>query len=893
MKITQFLTIFLLTSLISFSLRAQVDDPVADSTAIVVYGNARFTVLGSRLVRMEWAEDGHFEDRASLGIVNRRLPVPPYIVRKTGKGLTIKTEDMTLTYSGGKFAEDNLSVVFTMADCSSKKGVKSVTWHPGLDDSGNLLGTTRTLDGCDGITTSDPYDKGVVSRDGWAVIDESSRHLFEPVDSDWKNWVAVREPGERQDLYLFAYGHDYKAAVSDFTKIGGEIPLPPKFAFGYWWCRYWQYSDFEFVGLGKQIRSFGIPIDIMVLDMDWHKTWTMWKKDRPRDEFGQRIGWTGYTWNDILFPNPANLLKDLANQGLKTTLNLHPASGIQPYEEPYERFVTDYLSRTDNYDGPKGYVNEDGSKAPVPFRIDDMDWADAYFNSVLHPIESLGIDFWWVDWQQWKESRYTPGLSNTFWINYTFFNDMVRQSESEGIRARRPMIYHRWGGIGSHRYQIGFSGDTYASWQVLSYLPYFTSTASNVGYGYWGHDIGGHMQPKGVKSTDPQMYTRWLQYGVFTPIFKTHSTKDMTMEKRFWVFPDYFDAMRAAIRLRYDLSPYIYTAARQTTNTGISMCRPMYYDWPEAEEAYSYKEQYMFGDDILATVVCEPVDSITGLAQRGVWFPEGSDWYDMATGTLIKGGQELTLHYTIEENPYYVRAGAVIPLAGSEISSLQQASNELRLLVVPGEGTSTAVVYEDDGKTQAYKEEYATTTVSKSLSGTRLSLKVSPREGSYEGMDPQRKVSIILEGVLAPEKIIVNGTEVPYSRFAAYEEEPVWGYDGAGLAATVYLPEGLASDEIVLECSLRECDRTLLDGKKGIMRRMMVLTPESKLVLSGDVNPDGFLVLPQCASFITEDPVNAAKYLSEMDCAAAVDNLISFGIVPDAFIAKVRAQAGL
>lgn len=893
MKLLSPITLLLLATLLPFRLIAQTDDPVADTASIVIYGNARFTVLGSRLIRMEWAEDGRFEDRASLGIVNRKMPVPAYTVKKSGKGLTIKTEDITLKYIGGKFAEDNISVTFYMSDPAAKKGMKPVTWHPGLNESGNLLGTTRTLDGCDGITTSDPYDLGVISRDGWAVIDESDRQLFQPVEADWKNWVAVREPGQRQDLYFFAYGHDYKAAVSDFTKIGGRIPLPPKFAFGYWWCRYWQYSDFEFVDLGRQMRSYGIPIDIMVLDMDWHKTWTMWMKDAPKDEFGQRIGWTGYTWNDILFPNPANHLKELANLGLKTTLNLHPASGIQPYEEPYERFVADYLSRTVDYDGPRGYVNEDGSRAAVPFRIDDIHWADAYFNSVIHPLEGLGIDFWWIDWQQWKESKYTPGLSNTFWINYTFFQDMVRQNESEGIRARRPMIYHRWGGIGSHRYQIGFSGDSYASWQTLGYLPYFTATASNVGYGYWGHDIGGHMQPKGVTYTDPELYTRWLQYGVFTPIFKTHSTNDTTMEKRFWVFPEYFDAMRAAIRLRYDLSPYIYTAARQTTDTGISMCRPMYYDWPEDEEAYTYKQQYMFGDDILATVICESVDSITGLAPREVWFPEGSDWYDMATGTLIKGGQALTLQYTINENPYYVRAGAVIPLAGHEITSLQQPSNVLRLLVVPGEASSTAFIYEDDGKSQAYDEEYATTIVSKSLSGTHLSLKVAAREGSYEGMNPLRKVDIILEGVLAPEKMVVNGDEVPYSRFATYEEGPVWGYDGAGLAATIYLPESPAAEEIVIECTLQECDRALLNGKKGIMKRMMALTPESKLVLKGNIDPSAFLLLPQCSSFITEDPANAAEYLMEMDPVVAVEKLVSFGIVPDAFISKIKAQSGI
>ncbi len=157
----------------AFSASAQSagDDPVADSKAVVVSGNARFTVLESRLVRMEWAADGKFEDRATLGVVNRKLPVPAYTVKKSGKKLTIRTSDLTLTYSGNdKFDENNLNVTFRMVDPAARKGFRTVTWHPGMDDSGNLLGTTRTLDGCDGAKTKEPYDKGVASRDGWAII---------------------------------------------------------------------------------------------------------------------------------------------------------------------------------------------------------------------------------------------------------------------------------------------------------------------------------------------------------------------------------------------------------------------------------------------------------------------------------------------------------------------------------------------------------------------------------------------------------------------------------------------------------------------------------------------------------------------------------------------------
>ena len=898
--------------------------PQASEEAQVVFGKARFTVLTPRLVRMEWAEDSKFEDRATLGIVNRALDVPRFDVRKSKSRVVIKTDEMTLTYSGqDKFSAENLSITFRMADPKAKKGVKTVTWTPGMDDSGNLLSTARTLDKCDGLTTIDPYDKGVLSRDGWAVVDESDRHVFVPVESDWKYWVESRPGGERQDLYFFGYGHDYTDALADFTKVSGKIPLPPKYTFGYWWCRYWQYSDYEFIDLANHFRDYNIPMDVMIIDMDWHDTWTEIASSTPahegsdgrtgRDEFGQRIGWTGFTWKKELFPDPDNFLAELRRRNIKSSLNLHFNNGIQPYEEPYERFVKDYLSRTDDYDGPKGYVYDEpyrfegnsyktgkaGEKAPVPFRICQREWADAFFNSVIRPFDNQGVDFWWLDWQQWLDSRYTKGLSNTFWLNYTFFNDKVRQSESLGKSAPRPMIYHRWGGIGSHRYQVGFSGDTYATWQVLSYLPYFTATASNAGYGYWGHDIGGHMQPKGVRETDPELYTRWIQSGVFTPIFKTHSTKDMTMEKRFWVFPDHFDAMRKAIRLRYDLTPYIYTAARQAYDTGVSITRPLYYCWPEEDKAYTWKEEFMFGDDILATTVCKPVDKVTGLAERTMWFPEGTDWYDMSTGIMYKGGSEHTLLYTIDENPYYVKAGAVIPMAGQRIMTLQEQSPELRLVVVPGLGESSTKVYEDDGATQAYDTEYAVTEVTKTTTDGQVVVKVAPRKGSFKGMLPGRKVSVVLDGFYAPSKVTVNGVEVPYRRFASYEQEDgaqVWGYDGSQLQANIWVEEAPADKELEIVISFDGLESAVApSGSKGLINRFTIMTPESKLnffalKIRDFQLPSEFQNVAQCGSFITEKPSEAPAFIKAMDTKAMIDNINSWEKLSPEFKAKVAAQ---
>ena len=196
----------------------------------------------------------------------------------------------------------------------------------------------------------------------------------------------------------------------------------------------------------------------------------------------------------------------------------------------------------------------------------------------------------------------------------------------------------------------------------------------------------------------------------------------------------------------------------------------------------------MFGDDILATTVCSPVDKATGLAERTMWFPCGTDWYDVSTGTMYKGGSEHTLLYTLDENPYYVKAGAVIPMAGPSITNLQQQSPQMRLMVVPGQGNSSASVYEDDGQTQSYAEDYAVTKITKETTDNQVIVKVAPREGSFNGMLDNRRVSVVLEGFLAPSKVTVNGVEVPYSRFASYSEkegEQVWGYDYFGDSRTV------------------------------------------------------------------------------------------------------------
>lgn len=862
----------LLTALACTLSPAIADNPKADAKAVVTSGNARFTVLTPQLIRMEWSADGQFEDRATLTFVNRETPVPEFKVRESKSKLTITTPALTLTYlKNGKFSDKNLKAVFTLNG-------KEVVWTPGMENPQNLLGTTRTLDGADGSKLKEPMEQGILSRAGWSLIDDSQRHVLTPDGSEWEEWVEARPEGDRQDLYLFAYGHDYKQALADYALVAGRAPMPPKYTLGYWWSRYWQYSDNEFVDLVNKLKLMDVPIDVLIVDMDWHETWGLRKSNSPKDEYGQRIGWTGYTWQKELFPSPANFLKWTENEELKVALNLHPASGIQPYEAVYDDFTKEY-----------GWSEKGKS---VPFKIDERKWADAYFKTVLEPMERDGVDFWWLDWQQWKESKYTPGLSNTFWLNHTFFNHAERQNP-----GLRPFIYHRWGGLGSHRYPLAFSGDTYATWPMLAYLPYFTATASNVNYGWWGHDIGGHMFHKTQKATDPELYTRWLQYGVFTPIFKTHSTKDPRIERCIWCFPDHMFLMRDAIRLRYTLAPYIYNAARENYDTGVGMCRPMYYDYPESDKAYETPEQFMFGNDILATTITQPVDSITGLAPRTIWFPEGA-WFDCATGSMYEGGRTEELHYTLAENPHYAKAGSIIPMNPATVKNLQQPCDTLVLTFIPG-GDGQLRHYEDDGMSQQYKTNYAVTTVSKKQEGNTVRVRISPREGSFAGASDNRSYELRFPAVFPPKSVKVNGKELAYSRFPKAGE---WTYDGYTLAPVIYTGTTACDAPVEIELAFDDyatAHQADLYGMSGVFKRCLDLTVEFKTEQGAHSEP--YLMLPeeylrvsQCPNFILEEPFRIAEFIGAYakNKAALFEKTDSMTIIGDNFKQRLKAVIG-
>ena len=715
---------------------AQELNPVAHPDAVVRSGKARFTILTPEMIRIQYSDRSLFEDRATFAIVNRRLPVPAFTAVEKDGYLEIKTSALTLKYKIGGVI-DGRKPSAEVLNISMQLNGRPVLWYPGKDDAMNLKGTTRTLDGQIGDNKRQELENGLLSRAGWSIIDESplarrgdgSTTFAFDKQVDGIDWVA--EPVDKQaiDWYFLGYGHQYKKALGDFIKVAGRQPMPPLYVLGYWYSKYQRYTSDEFMEIVNDVKRFNIPMDVMIFDMDWHTQ-----------------GWTGWTWDRTAIPDPEGLIDWMHQHGLKVSLNLHPADGVDDDEDFFNDLRED--------------MGLDKQTKRVPWNLSDGRFYHNMFKHIIRARERQGVDFWWLDWQQNLTSKYVDGLGETFWCNHVFYNDMRLNRPNH-----RPLIFHRWGGLGSHRYPIGFSGDSFTTYGTLAWQPYFTATASNVGFGYWGHDLGGHQQTGG---NDPEIYLRWMQYGVFTPIFRTHATNWEGIERRIWKYPN-FPSLLETVKLRYALMPYIYTAARQAYDTGVSLCRPLYYEWPEVNNAYLFEDEYMFGDDILvAPVVTKPESD--GMTARRTWLPEGR-WFDVCRNKVVEGNRTFTDRYAMEEIPYFFRAGSVI-VNNPPMMNLSTRPDRLILKVVPG-GNGQTKLYEDEGDTEGYKQgAYTTTTISHE--GNTLT--ILPREGKFAGMPESRSYTVEFLAVNRPNAVVINGSLVAESE---------WKYDAQRRLLTV------------------------------------------------------------------------------------------------------------
>ena len=695
--------------------------PKADAGCIVQGEKFRISVLTERLIRLEYQKDGIFEDRATQRVVNRQFAVPQFKVNETSEQIEIITEYLHVVYDKQSFSKSGLSIRMSRYAFSNHS-----IWHYG-DNAENLLGTARTLDEANGAI---PLEDGLLGRLGYAVLDDSRALVLQE-----DGWVCPPLE-DHMDIYFFGYGHNYKECLKDFFRLCGKTPMLPRYALGNWWSRYHAYTQEEYMDLMKRFEQEQIPFAVAVIDMDWHYV-------KLEEKYGN--GWTGYTWNEELFPDHKNMLSELHEKGMHVTLNVHPAEGVRGHEKAYVPMA-------------KALGADYEKEAPIPFDIADPEFLDAYFKYLHHPLEEEGVDFWWIDWQQGFTTK-IPGLDPLWMLNHYHFLD-------NGKGKKRPMIFSRYAGLGSHRYPVGFSGDTVITWESLKFQPYFTSTASNAGYGWWSHDIGGHMN--GYR--DDELAVRWVQYGVFSPIMRLHSSNSRFTGKEPWNFPTAEHAvMNTFLQLRHQLIPYLYTMNRRFHKEGEPLIQPMYYDYPDSWDAYDVPNQYMFGSELMVHPITSKMDMEVKAGSAVTWLPEGT-WYDMFTGLRYRGGKTMELFRTLETIPVLAKAGAIVPLQKlEEVSAKTENPSSLELLVFAGaDGAFT--LYEDDGIGMGFENgSYAETEYIWQWEQERR-FTIEPVSGDVTVVPEYRNYTLKFYGVLPNQPVCVkkDGAECEFTE--RYEE---------------------------------------------------------------------------------------------------------------------------
>ncbi len=674
---------------------------------IIVLDKARFTVITENLIRCEYAANKSFLDDPTLFAVNRIHNGCRFDVNLTEDTVEIKTEAIHLIYQndGKEFSAENLSAT-----------IFGEKWHYGKINERNLGGTLSTLDGVDGPRK---VDDGLISKDGWFVINDSDAS---PIRD---GWVVTYSKRYETDLYLFGYGHDYKKALKTLFYVSGKAALPRKYVFGSWYSRWWAYTDEEILGIIDEYDAHDFPIDIMVVDMDWHHhDWVYRGTDedklrRAKTGYGHcaNFGWTGYSWNHRLIKDPPAMLKALHDKGVFVTLNDHPHDGIRVHEEQYEEFM-------DRMGLPSS------SGLDVEFDASSKKYMDAFYASVHDKMEKDGVDFWWVDWQQDHLKPVVKGtkMPHIPWLNYCYYHHL----ENDG---KRGLSYSRWGGFGDHKHPIHFSGDTWATWDCLKFEVEFTAMSSNVGLFYWGHDTGGF-----AGEPNAEMYVRWTQFCALSACLRVHSERDAKLDRRPWKWGEENEnAMRACYHLRSRLMPYIYSSAYRSYNEDLPLLMPMYYEYPKLEEAYSHGGQYFFGDGLLVAPITSPMDE-NGLATQTVWIPEGT-WYDLFTGEKYETGIH-EIHCPLNRFPLLVRGGKPIPMQDYTKRMTTEPLTKLTVTCFPGKN-GEFILYEDDGITRGYETgAYLKTALRYTNENGRITVSITPEGESYDGM-PKKRAYVI------------------------------------------------------------------------------------------------------------------------------------------------------
>ena len=629
---------------------------VSNPENIIKGDKYRITVLTERLIRLEYNNSGVFEDRPSEFALMRNFKRPNITVKEDKKYLEITSPYFRLFYIKERpFKGDILN---------KKKNLlvdvleTNRTWYFKHPEVRNYEAPGYAFDQVKNNKLN--MTKGLYSIDGFVSVDDSKTKVFlesgELVNRDTNNNTI--------DIYLFAYGKDFEGCLKDYFALTGKPALIPRYALGNWWDKNEIYDDKSLKKLIDQFNEKNIPLSVLLLNSGWHKT----------EENSKNENKSGFSWNLDYFKSPQGMINYLHKHGIRIGLSVDPTTGIYPYEDNYPKFK-EYLMPDEN--------------GVIPFNTYDPKFIDAYFKLLINPLENTGVDFFWLDITD-KKKKY-----ELWYLDHYHFLDMQKNYE------RRPMILTRNPFKTAHRYPVLYSGRTIVNWDSLKEVIKSNANAANMGISWWAHDIGGYY--KGIE--DNELYTRFVQLGVFSSIMKFGSEKGKYYKREPWRWGiKTFGIVRDYLELRHKMIPYLYSEAYRYYNDGIPVMRPVFYKFPVMYDDVNYRYEYFLGTELFISPIANKKDYVMNRVVHKFFMPTGI-WYDFMTGKKFPGDKEYISFFKDQDYPVFAKSGAIIPLGYNDNLNDTTPPKNMEIHIFPGK-SNTYNLYEDDGVSDLYKKGF-------------------------------------------------------------------------------------------------------------------------------------------------------------------------------------------
>lgn len=696
-------------------------------------------------------------------------------VEETAGAVTLKSSEVSVTLgrqdgsvsftdaAGKSLLREQGAAEFKPITDGANKGYYGVSQAFRLDSGEAVYGIGQLQDGRLNLRGLDKYLVQTNIEDGSPFIQSVKGYglyfdNYSPVTfrDNADGTCFSFEVGRGVDYY-FMYGGDADGVVACVRQLTGQAPMFPLWTYGYWQSRERYKSQDELVGVVRKYRDLGVPLDGIVQD------WQYW---------GDNYHWNATEFLAPTFSEPQKMLDEVHAMNAHAAISVWPSFGpkTKPYAELAQKgllydFKTFPVPAYDDPSEPSGVKVYDAFSAEA---------RDIVWRNMNEGLFKYGIDAWWLDATEAELIDPTPAQLDqpTALGSFRKMRNAYPLVSVGGVYdhqravtdSKRVFIFTRSCYFGQQRYAANvWSGDITASWDVLRRQVPAGLNYSLCGMPHWNNDIGGfyaghYIQDYGLAAQNPQyqeLYVRWLQFGAFTPMMRSHGTGS---PREIYLFgkkgePAY-DAIAKMIQLRYSLLPYIYSTSWDVTRHQSTFMRALVMDFPTDSRVLDMTDEYMFGRALLVAPVLEAqytpeklveggkkvAADFTEAKQTTVYLPQGTAWYDFFTGERHDGGQQVTRTVTLADVPLYVRAGSIVPLGPDVQYATEKPWDALTLCVYPGTDGSF-VLYEDEFDNYNY-ERGAYTEIPMTWDDASRSLTIGARRGSYPGMLASRKFTV-------------------------------------------------------------------------------------------------------------------------------------------------------